>query len=220
MDTKLFDIPLFVGTDLLELVIRFSLNFVFLIIIVRFLYFAIHKRRDYMFTYLLISSITFLLCYMLGSVKIQIGFALGLFAVFGIIRYRTDQMPIKEMTYLFIVIGLAVVNALINKKTSYAELLFANLSIVFITYMLERQVFLRHESHRIIRYDNIDLIKPERYNELKADLEERTGLNINRIEIGNVNFLTDSARIQIYYYERDNKINNLAETPTYMPDND
>jgi len=220
MNTKLFDIPLFVGTDLLELVIRFSLNFVFLLIIVRFLYFAIHKRRDYMFTYLLISSITFLLCYMLGNVKIQMGFALGLFAVFGIIRYRTDQMPIKEMTYLFIVIGLAVVNALINKKTSYAELLFANLSIVFITYMLERQVFLRHESHRIIRYDNIDLIKPERYDDLKADLEKRTGLKINRIEIGNVNFLTDSARIQIYYYERDNKINNLAETPTYIPDND
>lgn len=220
MNTKLFDIPLFVGTDLLELVIRFSFNFVFLLIIVRFMYFAIHKRRDYMFTYLLISSIVFLLCYMLGSVKIQMGFALGLFAVFGIIRYRTDQMPIKEMTYLFIVIGLAVVNALISKKTTYAELLFANLVIVLITYMLERQVFLRHESHKIIRYDNIDLIKPERYDELKADLEKRTGLKINRLEVGDVNFLTDSARIQIYYYERDNKINNLAEAPRYIPDND
>lgn len=215
METSFFGIPLFIGSDLLELVIRFSFNFVFLMIIVRFLYFAIHKRRDYMFTYLLISSIIFLLCYLLGSVKIQIGFALGLFAVFGIIRYRTDQMPIKEMTYLFIVIGLAVVNALSNKKTSYAELLFANLAIVFITYILERQVFLRHESHKIIRYDNIDLIKPERYDDLKADLEQRTGLKINRIEIGDVNFLTDSARIQIYYYERDNKINYLAETPQY-----
>jgi hypothetical protein len=133
METKLFDIPLFIGADLLELVIRFSFNFVFLMIIVRCMYFAIHKRRDYMFTYLLISSIIFLLCYLLGSVKIQIGFALGLFAVFGIIRYRTDQMPIKEMTYLFIVIGLAVVNALSNKKTSYAELLFANFAIVAIT---------------------------------------------------------------------------------------
>ncbi len=213
--TELFGIPLFIGSDLLELIIRFSLNFVFLFIIVRFLYFSIYKRRDYMFTYLLISSVTFLLCYMLGGVKIQIGFALGLFAVFGIIRYRTDQMPIKEMTYLFIVIGLAVVNALINKKTSYAELLFVNIVIVLIAYVLERQVFLRHESHKIIRYDNIDLIKPERYNDLKADLEERTGLKINRIEIGDVNFLTDSARIQIYYYERDNKVNNLAEAPRY-----
>lgn len=213
MEATFFGIPLFIGTDLLELVIRFSFNFLFLIIVVRFLYFKIHKRRDYMFTYLLISSTIFLLCYLLGSVKIQIGFALGLFAVFGIIRYRTDQMPIKEMTYLFIVIGLAVINALSNKKTSYAELLFANVAIVFITYILERQVFLRHESHKIIRYDNIDLIKPERYNEMKADLEERTGLKITRVEVGDMNFLTDSALVQIYYYERDNKINYLAEMP-------
>jgi len=141
----------------------------------------------------------------------QIGFALGLFAIFGIIRYRTSQMPIKEMTYLFLVIGLSVVNALANKKISYAELLFTNIAILGITYILEKLWLLRHESHKIIRYDNIDLIKPEKYDELKADLEKRTGLTINRIDVGDINFLSDSARIQIYYYEKDNDINQLAE---------
>jgi uncharacterized membrane protein YcaP (DUF421 family) len=141
----------------------------------------------------------------------QIGFALGLFAIFGIIRYRTSQMPIKEMTYLFLVIGLSVVNALANKKISYAELLFTNIAILGITYILEKLWLLRHESHKIIRYDNIDLIKPEKYDELKADLEKRTGLTINRIDVGDIDFLSDSARIQIYYYEKDNDINQLAE---------
>ena len=120
-------------------------------------------------------------------------------------------MPIKEMTYLFLVIGLSVVNALANKKISYAELLFTNIAILGITYILEKLWLLRHESHKIIRYDNIDLIKPEKYDELKADLEKRTGLTINRIDVGDINFLSDSARIQIYYYEKDNDINQLAE---------
>ncbi|HON53145.1 MAG TPA: DUF4956 domain-containing protein [Bacteroidales bacterium] len=211
MEQKIFGIPLLNSSDFIELIIRFSFNMFFIIVIVRFLYYAITKRKDYLFTYILISTIVFLLCFLLSSVKMQIGFALGLFAIFGIIRYRTSQMPIKEMTYLFLVIGLSVVNALANKKISYAELLFTNIAILGITYILEKLWLLRHESHKIIRYDNIDLIKPEKYDELKADLEKRTGLTINRIDVGDINFLSDSARIQIYYYEKDNDINQLAE---------
>lgn len=211
MEQKIFGIPLLNSSDFIELIIRFSFNMFFIIVIVRFLYYAITKRKDYLFTYILISTIVFLLCFLLSSVKMQIGFALGLFAIFGIIRYRTSQMPIKEMTYLFLVIGLSVVNALANKKISYAELLFTNIAILGITYILEKLWLLRHESHKIIRYDNIDLIKPEKYDELKADLEKRTGLTINRIDVGDIDFLSDSARIQIYYYEKDNDINQLAE---------
>jgi len=211
MEQKIFGIPLLNSSDFIELIIRFSFNMFFIIVIVRFLYYAITKRKDYLFTYILISTIVFLLCFLLSSVKMQIGFALGLFAIFGIIRYRTSQMPIKEMTYLFLVIGLSVVNALANKKISYAELLFTNIAILGITYILEKLWLLRHESHKIILYDNIDLIKPEKYDELKADLEKRTGLTINRIDVGDINFLSDSARIQIYYYEKDNDINQLAE---------
>jgi len=211
MEQKIFGIPLLNSSDFIELIIRFSFNMFFIIVIVRFLYYAITKRKDYLFTYILISTIVFLLCFLLSSVKMQIGFALGLFAIFGIIRYRTSQMPIKEMTYLFLVIGLSVVNALANKKISYAELLFTNIAILGITYILEKLWLLRHESHKIILYDNIDLIKPEKYDELKADLEKRTGLTINRIDVGDIDFLSDSARIQIYYYEKDNDINQLAE---------
>lgn len=212
MEQKLFGIPLINMNDFLELVIRFSFNMIFIIIISRFMYYAITKRKDYLFTYILISTIVFLLCFLLSNVKMQIGFALGLFAIFGIIRYRTSQMPIKEMTYLFLIIGVSVINALANKKVSYAELLFTNIAILGVTYIVEKVWLLRHESHKQIRYDNIDLIKPEKYDELKADLEKRTGLTINRIEVGDINYLTDSARLQIYYYEQDEDINRLAES--------
>lgn len=211
MELELFGLDLIKVDDFLELLLRFTFNLIFTLLLVRGLYYSVARRKDFLFTFILISTTVFLLCFMLGSVKIQLGFALGLFAIFGIIRYRTVQLPIKEMTYLFIVIGVSVINALANKKISYAELLFTNLAIVAVTYLLEKVLLLRHESHKLIRYDNIELIKPEKAQELKDDLEERTGLVINRIEIGDVDFLTDSARIQIYYYEADNDVNKLAE---------
>ncbi|MFH2143797.1 MAG: DUF4956 domain-containing protein [Bacteroidota bacterium] len=200
---EFFGIQLFEKLDFFELVVRFIFNLVITVIIVRWLYYSIAKRKDYLFTYILISTITFLLCYMLGSVKLQLGFALGLFAIFGIIRYRTSQIPIKEMTYLFIIIGVSVINALSNKKISYSELLFTNLIIIFITWILEKVWLLRHESMRQIIYEKIDLIKPENKKELHADLENRTGLKISRVEIGRIDFLRDTARLRIYFFESD-----------------
>lgn len=218
MDDKILGIKLIDTDDFIELVLRFSFNMIVVLIAVRFLYYSIAKRKDYLFTYILISTIVFLLCFLLSNVKMQIGFALGLFAIFGIIRYRTSQMPIKEMTYLFIVIGISVINALSNKKVSYAELLFTNAIVLVVTYLLEKVWLLRHESYKIIRYDRVDLIQPEKYNELKADLEKRTGITINRLEIGNINFLSDSARIRIYYYEKDNNINMMSESQNSIED--
>lgn len=200
---ELFGIQVFEKLDFFELLIRFSFNTLFTVIIVRWLYYSITKRKDYLFTYLLISVIVFLLCFMLGNVKIQLGFALGLFAIFGIIRYRTSQMPIKEMTYLFIVIGVSVINALANKKVTYAELLFTNVVIILVTWILEKVWLLKHENMREIIYEKIDLIKPEKRPELIADLEERTGLKISRVEIGKINFLRDTARLRIYYFKND-----------------
>jgi hypothetical protein len=185
--------------SLIELVLRFSLNTVVITILVRYLYYAATKRKDYLFTYILISTIVFLLCFLLESVKLQIGFALGLFAIFGIIRYRTDSIPIKEMTYLFLVIGISVINALASAKTSLTELLFTNISIVSITYGLEKIWLLKHESSKVIIYDKIELIKPEKYNELLKDLQERTGININRVEIGRIDFLKETSLVTIYY---------------------
>jgi hypothetical protein len=189
--------------DFLTLLLRFSMNMLIVVVIVRGLYYPLAKRKDYLFTFIMISTVVFLLCILLESVKLQLGFAFGLFAIFGILRYRTNAIPIKEMTYLFVIIGISVVNALANKKVSLAELLFTNLIIMGIIYGIERLWLLRHESSKVVIYEKIDLIKPEKYELLKKDLEERTGLKINRIEIGRIDFLRDTAKLVIHYYERD-----------------
>lgn len=192
---EIIDIP-----DFVELISRFALNTIVIVVLVRWLYFSATRRKDYLFTFILIASIVFLLCFLLESVKLQIGFALGLFAIFGIIRYRTDAIPIKEMTYLFIVIGISVINALTSAKSSLADLLFTNLVIIFIAFGLEKLWLLNHEAHWTINYEKIDLIKPDRREELIHDLVERTGIaRINRIEIGKIDFLKDTCLLTMYY---------------------
>lgn len=191
-------------SSFLEMFIRFSLNMVVILILIRWLYYSTTRRKDYLFTYILISCVIFLLCYLLANVKLQLGFALGLFAIFGIIRYRTNAMPIREMTYLFLVIGLSIINALADTNTSVAEVLFTNIIILFFTFGFEKIWLLRHEASKIINYEKIDLIKPEKYNELLADLKERTGIkNISRIETGKIDFLKDTCIITIYFEESD-----------------
>jgi hypothetical protein len=197
--------------DFINLLIRFVFNLVISVTIVRYVYYSVAKRKDYLFTYILISSTVFLLCFALENVNLELGFALGLFAIFGIIRYRTAQIPIKEMTYLFIVIGVAVINALANKSVSYAELVFTNLIILAMVWGLEKVWLLKHESSKRITYEKIDLIKPEKYNELMADISERTGLKINRIEVGSLNFLRDTANVKVYYFASENRVNEADE---------
>ena len=204
-DLEFLGAPLWDAQDFWKLIIKGFFNLAIVLLIVRYVYYPITKNKDYLFTYLLISLTVFLLCFLLDNVKLQLGFALGLFAIFGIIRYRTDPIPIKEMTYLFLVIGVSVVNALANKKISYAELVFANLLIVFVTYGMERLWLLRHESRKNIIYEKIELIKPENSSKLLADLKERTGIDIIRYEIRRIDFLRDIANIRIFYYEEDSK---------------
>ena len=195
--------PLFDSKDFFKLIVKAAFNLSIILLIVRYIYYPITKNKDYLFTYLLISLTVFLLCILLDSVKIELAFALGLFAIFGIIRYRTDPIPIKEMTYLFLVIGVSVINALANKKISYSELVFANLLIVAVTYGLEKIWLLRHETRKNIIYEKIDLIGPEKRQELLADLKKRTGIDVVRVEIRRVDFLKDIAYLRIFYYEND-----------------
>ena len=195
--------PLFDPEDLLKLIVKTVFNLIIITVIIRYIYYPVTKNKDYLFTYFLISMTVFLLCVLLDSVKLQLGFALGLFAIFGIIRYRTDPIAIKEMTYLFLVIGISVVNALSNKKISHAELVFANLMIVFITYGMENLWLLRHQSRKNITYEKIDLILPEKREELIADLKVRTGIDVIRVEIRRIDFLRDTANLRIFYYEED-----------------
>ena len=197
--------PLFDSKDFFKLLIKTVFNLSIVLIIVRYIYYPVTKNKDYLFTYFLISLTVFLLCVLLDSVKLELGFALGLFAIFGIIRYRTDPIPIKEMTYLFLVIGISVINALANKKISYSELVFANFMIVGITFGLEKIWLLKHESRKNVIYEKIDLIKPESREELIVDLKDRTGIDVVRVEIRRIDFLKDIAYLRIFYYENDKK---------------
>ncbi len=193
------NIPLF-DDDFYKMIFRFIINMVFLIYIIRYLYYETSKRKDYLFTYFMISIIVFFLCFTLKKYELDLGMALGLFAIFGIIRYRTDPIAIKEMTYLFVVIGVSVINSLANKKMSYAELIGANLIVAAALTIIERVMFLRHELTKEIIYEKIENIKPDNQGELQTDLESRTGLKINKIKVGKVDFLKDVAVITIYYY--------------------
>jgi len=213
---EIIDLPSF-----LELVGRFALNMVVILILVRWLYYSSTKRKEYLFTYILISSLIFLLCYLLAGVKLQIGFALGLFAIFGIIRYRTSSIPIKEMTYLFLIIGVSIINALADTKTSVAEVLFTNFVIIVITFCMEKIWLQKHELSKIIIYEKINLIKPENNQDLLNDLQERTGIRkIKRVEIGKIDFLKDTCTLQIFYDVTGNQVNNTDQTDNTKDDTD
>jgi hypothetical protein len=189
--------------DFYDLVLRFVFNFLVVLYMVRYLYYRTTPRKEYLFTFILISQTIFLILFLLENVNVSTGFALGLFAIFGIIRYRTMQIPIREMTYLFVVIGVTVINSLANRKVSYAELLLANIIFLVLTHLLEKVFLLKSEIKKEITYDNVDLIKPARREELIDDLRERTGLPIHRVEVGRIDYLRDSARVFIYYFEKE-----------------
>jgi hypothetical protein len=184
-----------------ELILRLAINLFFMIIIVRWVFYPIYRDRNYLFTFSLINLSVFLVCILLSSIKLKIGFAFGLFAVFSIIRYRTEQIPTRQMTYLFVVIIVAVINALSTKKVSYAELLFTNSVIAASVYLFETNFFNKADVVKTIQYERIDLIKPENHHLLIEDLQVRTGFVISRFEIDSINFLNDSAKIRIFYHE-------------------
>lgn len=194
-----FEIKL-MDDDLYKLVIKFLINMFFAVILIRYIYYRKTQRKDHLFTYFMISVIAFMICFALKKLEIGTGMGLGLFAIFGIIRYRTATVRIKEMTYLFVVIGLSVVNALAGKQISYAELLFINGITVLAVFLLEYVFVQQHENYKTIIYERIDLIVPDKREEMKADLEARTGLKITKISIGKIDLLRDTAQVQVYYH--------------------
>jgi len=198
-ELRFLGIKLINSEDYIELLTRFSLNLAVIIAIVVGLYAKTSKRKDFYFTYVAISIVIFLLCFLLESVKIELGFALGLFAIFGIIRYRTDAIPIKEMTYLFVVIAISVINALANKKISYAELITTNLLVVGGLYILEKILNLRQENSYRVIYEKIENVQAGKEDILLADLKERTGINIKHFQIERIDFLRDVAYIYIFF---------------------
>ena len=184
--------------EFFNLVFRFGFNLSIAFIIIKLIYHRDHNNNDFVFTYFMFNSLIFFFASILGSMTVNLGFAFGLFAVFAILRYRTDPIPIKEMTYLFIVITIGVINALSSSEVSYAELLFTNVALVGLTYFLEtywqNNLLVRHN----VEYEIIENIKPENHEKLLLDLEDRTGLSIKHFEIGRINFLRDTIQIRIY----------------------
>jgi hypothetical protein len=188
-------------SSLTALLLGFSANLISSLVVVRMIYHLASKRRDYVFTFMLVSTSVFFLCKLLSGVEIEMGFALGLFAIFSIIRYRTDAIPIREMSYLFIVITLSVINALAPQATDWGIIAVANIGIWGLAFVLERLWFVKHLTTKIVIYDRVDLIHAGRRAELKQDLEERTGVDIHSIEIGKLDLLRDTAVIRVHFYE-------------------
>lgn len=201
-------IPLFDGPNLWNLLIRFAFNLLVCWVLIQFFYYRKSHRRDYYFTFMMFSVTIFLLLFLLQNLALEIGFALGLFAIFGMIRYRTITLPVREMTYLFVIIGISIINGF-GMSASYAALLVTNLLVVLVTWVLERAGLSHQEATKIILYEKIDLIRPDRYSDLVADVRQRTGLDIISIQVGSINFLKDTAYLKVTYKPTDSMPNDI-----------
>ena len=191
-------VPLCDTQSLIHLLMRFAFNLLVSWLIVRYCYYRKSQRKDYALTFMLFSSAMFLLIFLMENVNIQIGMTLGLFAIFGVIRYRTETVPIREMTYLFIFITVAVINGL-ALNISYVELIVANILLILLILMVEGRSLLRHTSAKLVIYEKINLITPDKREEMIADLEERLGHKVLKVEVGHVDFLRDVAFVKVYY---------------------
>jgi hypothetical protein len=185
---------------------RFLIDFVSVFILIRFVYYRVYKRSDLFFTFFIFNIIIFLICFLLNKVELSMGAAFGLFAVFSMLRYRTEDISIKDMSYLFLVIAIGLIAAVtkIKDTSDFYEYLFLgliNFLIISVAYVFETNLFFKKETVQLITYENIELIKKENHAQLMEDIKNRTGLNVHRISIGKIDFLKDSAFIKIYYYD-------------------
>lgn len=198
---------LFGNNTLMEFLVRFGINLLFIIIIVRFIYYPRHRNKDFLFTFFLFNTVNFIICFLLSDTKLKTGFAFGLFAIFSIIRYRTVTVPIREMGYFFVAVTVGLINSLavLESTQTAVILLMSNTIIIALILLLDRQLSLDHENYKEINYERIDLIKPELRQEMIEDIKKRTGLPIHRVELIKVDFLRDVARIHAFYYSKENE---------------
>ncbi len=217
-----------------ELGIRFALNLLVCWLLVHFFYYKKSRRRDYYFTFIVFSSAMLTLLYIMGNVEVGVGLTLGLFAIFGVIRYRTETVPIREMTYLFIIIALAAVNGLaplyhvvdLSSAPHYVlgwgnvgVMALVNCLMLLLVWVLESESLVKHVTTKLVQYDRIELIVPEKREELIADLEKRLGVKVENVEIGHVDFLKDSAMIKVYYRlgkGESNSVNTVTRAKDYV----
>ena len=209
-----------------ELGIRFAINLLVCWILVHFFYYRKSRRRDYYFTFMVFSSAMLTLLYIMGNVEVGVGLTLGLFAIFGVIRYRTETVPIREMTYLFVIIALAAVNGLaplyqivdvattphyVLNPGNVGVMALVNLLIIALVCVLESDRLVKHVTTKLVLYDRIELIVPEKREELIADLQKRLGVKVQNVEIGHVDFLKDAAFIKVSYRLEKGESNTINE---------
>ena len=220
-DEEIFDVQaisdamMTTAQSLTELAIRFFLNLAVCWVIVGLFYYRKSRRRDYYFTFMVFSTAMLMLLYIMGNVEVGVGLTLGLFAIFGVIRYRTETVPIREMTYLFVIIAIAAMNGLAplyrvvgaTSATPHYALnwgatlvtVLSNLLVVGLIWVLESDKLQKRTSTKLVLYDRIELIVPERRKELIADLEKRIGVKVDNVEVGHVDFLRDAAYLKVFY---------------------
>ncbi len=210
-ELDLSGVPFVEGYHSLAMLLRFSFNTLMVWMMIHCLYYPESRRRDSCVTSMLISISIFFMIYLLGGVRLEVGFALGLFAIFGIIRYRTVSMPVREKTCLFCIIAMSVINVPVT-TISCIGLIAADMIFIIVTWLFESYVLLRHVSTKLIQYDRIALITPERYGDMLTDQKPRTGMNIAKADVRATDFLGNMATLKIYYesgvYEDNSTINN------------
>lgn len=189
-------------SEFMRLLAHFGLNFAVVFVIVRFIYYPQQRHRNYVFTFFTFNTIIFFVMGLLSDAQISVGVGFGLFAIFSILRYRTDTIPIREMTYLFVLIALPVANSILLVGGIYAEFAVVNLVTVALLYVLEKGWGFQYETRKRIAYERIEMIRPENWDLLLDDLQTRTGFPIKRLEIGRIDFVRDTAQITIYYEEK------------------
>jgi len=196
--------------NFLEFAIRFGLNFFVIFVLVRLIYYPIRKNRDFLFTFFLFNIINFLICYLLSSAQLKMGFAFGLFAIFSILRYRTVTVPVREMGYFFVSVTLGIINALTGTEDGFWLLAAANIIILAVAWVIDFGITITHENSKEIIYDRVDLLGTEKQSELLEDLKKRTGLPVHRIEILKIDFLKDIVRMNVFYNAAKNEAPSAA----------
>lgn len=202
------NIQLFDGPALGKMLILFGINLLVCWIITHFFYYRKSHKREYYFTYMLFSTAIFFILYQLQNMSVEVGVALGLFGIFSMIRYRTEQLPIREMTYLFVLIAISIINGA-GMASSYASFIATNIIFILLVWVLEAAGMSNRKAQKIITYEKIALIKPDRREELLADLRERTGLEIVKVQVGCIDFLKDTAFLKVTYLPNDSEPNDI-----------
>ena len=210
-ESSFLGVPLYDMTSLWTLLVRFAFHFMVCWLIVRCFYYPKSRRNDYYFTFMLFAVTIFLLIIQMDNMKMAISFALGLFAIFGMIRYRTETLKVREMTYLFIIIGISIINGL-ALTVSYVELVITNILFILSIWLFEGGIITKKRTEtKVILYDKIENVKHGREAELIADLKERTGLDVISVEVGHIDFLRDTAFIKVTYKPFSKTINTIND---------